>query len=249
LKVVFLGTGGSGGPPGRAHNCILVESQRARIVLDFGESCSWRLHELGLTLCDVDGVFVSHVHADHYVGLFDAVVYSASMGCHSLRLLVPEPIADQVAEAVRSIVPRSLRSGLEARPVGFEGLVVGDVRLSIVESCHSIPCYGAILRGPEALIAYTADTRPCHSLYNAIKRFGVPDLVIHEAALPDNLASLAEEKGHSTPAQAAKALELLGGKGLMALVHLSDASLRQLARATQLPRRLLVPNDMAVVSL
>ena len=243
-----MGTAGPGGPPGRAHNCVLLETASARLVLDFGEACSWRLAELGLTLCDVDAVYVSHGHADHYVGLFDAAVHSLASGCRRLRLALPRPLAAELLELVSSLLPSGLRGEVSVLGVGEEPVRVGDLEVAAAPSCHAVPCYGAVVRSGGSVVAYTADTRPCDGLYRALLRLGRPDLVIHEAALPDHLEGVAAEKGHSTPSAAARAAGELGA-GLVALVHLSEASLRQLLRAARLPGRVLVPSDMAAVSL
>ena len=248
--MVFLGTGGSGGPPGRAHNCVLVESSKARLVLDFGEGCSWRLYELGLTLCDIDAVYVSHLHVDHYVGLFDAAVHSVARGCRRVDVAASEKIAEQVYSVLANALPRSVVDGLKVTGIDRGGLRIGDLMVTPVPSCHAVPCYGVVVsEAGGTSILYTGDTRPCSNLYDEAGRVVEPDMVVHEAALPDHLARVAEEHGHSTPSAAVEAVHSRWPDALVALVHLSADSLRQLLAASRLPRGVLVPSDMTVVSL
>ncbi len=249
MKLVFMGTGGAGGPPGRAHNCILVETDLTRLVLDFGEACSWRLEELGLTLCDIDAVYVSHLHADHYGGLFDAAVRAIAYGCRKLTVAVAEPLAASMEEVIRTL-PRSIASMATvlripvARPFR-----VNDVMLRLAPACHSIECYGVYVEHEGSYILYTGDTSPCPQLYEASPAGKAPKAVIHEAALPDHLADTAKRQGHSTPSQAITAVRERWPNTTIYLIHLSLETLRELARARSLPPNVVVPSDMTVASL
>lgn len=57
---------------GSSGNCILVESGELRLLVDAGNTAkkiSEALGELGLSLCDISGIFVTHEHTDHVSGL------------------------------------------------------------------------------------------------------------------------------------------------------------------------------------
>jgi ribonuclease Z len=62
VMVWFLGTAGAGGIPGRAKNCILVDTGEERILLDAGPGCAERLGEVGYSVCKLDYIFISHSH-------------------------------------------------------------------------------------------------------------------------------------------------------------------------------------------
>jgi ribonuclease Z len=68
LSVVFLGTGGSVPSARRATACVLVRAGGHRILIDAGEGAQ-RQMILSTGLVHVDEIYLTHFHADHYLGL------------------------------------------------------------------------------------------------------------------------------------------------------------------------------------
>jgi ribonuclease Z len=68
LSVVFLGTGGSVPSARRATACVLIRSGGARVLVDCGEGAQRQMiNSTGLV--HVDDIYITHLHADHYLGL------------------------------------------------------------------------------------------------------------------------------------------------------------------------------------
>ena len=68
LSIFFAGTGGSVPSSRRGLPAILIRHGGDRILFDCGEGTQRQLvRSVGLT--DVDCVFVTHLHADHWLGL------------------------------------------------------------------------------------------------------------------------------------------------------------------------------------
>jgi len=68
LSVVFLGTGGSVPSARRATACLLIRAGGARVLVDCGEGAQRQMiHSTGLV--PVDEIYLTHYHADHYLGL------------------------------------------------------------------------------------------------------------------------------------------------------------------------------------
>src|SRR5512132_2878291 len=68
LSVVFLGTGGSVPSARRATACVLIRSGGSRILVDAGEGAQRQMiNSTGLV--QVDDIYITHFHADHYLGL------------------------------------------------------------------------------------------------------------------------------------------------------------------------------------
>ena len=68
LSVFFAGTGGSVPSPRRGLPAMLIRRGGDRILFDCGEGTQRQLvRSVGLT--DVDSVFITHFHADHWLGL------------------------------------------------------------------------------------------------------------------------------------------------------------------------------------
>ena len=68
LDVVFLGTGGSVPSARRNTAGVLVRRGGDRILFDCGEGTQ-RQMQRSIGLIPVDDIFVTHLHADHYLGL------------------------------------------------------------------------------------------------------------------------------------------------------------------------------------
>ena len=243
LRVHFLGVAGAGGPPLYARNCYLVETKHNRLLLDIGEGCGWRLSLLGLSLCDIDYIYVSHSHFDHYSGLFDAGVRAVIEKCsRGVRIAGSPDVLSSLD--VNRLAPSSLPISIVRvqRDLRLEG---GD-RLTLVESTHVVPTYGVLLEtsGGETLY-YTADTEISRSVVEASKK---ADIVLAEATIPDGLEEIALSSKHMTVSQALSLSTGLKEGGLLAIVHRSIESEKQLLKK-QLPKRVVVPSDMCYLSL
>jgi ribonuclease Z len=68
LSLAFLGTGGSVPTARRATACLLVMRGGDRILFDCGEGAQRQMHR-SLGLVQLDEVYITHLHADHYLGL------------------------------------------------------------------------------------------------------------------------------------------------------------------------------------
>ena len=68
LSVVFLGTGGSVPSARRATACVLIRAGGSRILIDAGEGAQ-RQMIASTGLVQVDDIYITHFHADHYLGL------------------------------------------------------------------------------------------------------------------------------------------------------------------------------------
>ncbi len=68
LSVVFLGTGGSVPTARRGTACVLARVGGDRILFDCGEGAQ-RQMQRSTGLVQVDEIYLTHYHADHYLGL------------------------------------------------------------------------------------------------------------------------------------------------------------------------------------
>ncbi|HEX7083280.1 MAG TPA: ribonuclease Z [Gaiellaceae bacterium] len=69
LDLVFLGTSGSAPTAGRAPTALLVRRGGERLLFDCGEGTQRQLMRSTVGLPDLEDVFLTHFHADHYLGL------------------------------------------------------------------------------------------------------------------------------------------------------------------------------------
>jgi len=71
MKITFLGTGGAFSRADvNYHNNALIETDDgSKILIDCGSTALESLHELDVDALGIDGVIVTHIHADHTGGL------------------------------------------------------------------------------------------------------------------------------------------------------------------------------------
>ena len=68
LSIAFLGTGGSVPTARRATACLLVMRGGDRLMIDCGEGSQRQMHR-SLGLVQLDEIYITHLHLDHYLGL------------------------------------------------------------------------------------------------------------------------------------------------------------------------------------
>src|SRR5213594_1231775 len=69
LDVVFLGTSGSMPTAKRALPATLVRRGGERLLFDCGEGTQRQLLRSDVGLVELEEIFLTHFHADHYLGL------------------------------------------------------------------------------------------------------------------------------------------------------------------------------------
>jgi ribonuclease Z len=69
LDLVFLGTSGSAPTASRGPTALLVRRGGDRLLFDCAEGTQRQLMRSTVGLPDLDQIFISHFHADHYLGL------------------------------------------------------------------------------------------------------------------------------------------------------------------------------------
>lgn len=89
LDVVFLGTGGSVPSARRNTAGVLVRRGGDRLLFDCGEGTQ-RQMQRSVGLIEVDDVFITHLHADHYLGL-PGLIKSYEMQDRELPLVIHGP--------------------------------------------------------------------------------------------------------------------------------------------------------------
>lgn len=69
VRVTFLGAGDAFNSGGRCHACYLVSAPSACVLLDCGPTALMALKRDGARVADIDAVFISHLHGDHFAGI------------------------------------------------------------------------------------------------------------------------------------------------------------------------------------
>lgn len=69
MKVKVVGCGDAFGSGGRGHSCFQVVSGGASATLDFGASALVNFNRFNMGSADIDFIFLSHLHGDHFGGI------------------------------------------------------------------------------------------------------------------------------------------------------------------------------------
>lgn len=144
LSVLFAGTGGSVPTARRGLPATLISAGGDRLLVDCGEGTQRQLLRAG-GLPDLDAIFLTHFHADHWLGLpgmlktFDLRGRAAPLtvyGPPGLKALLAglRPLYGRVS------YPIELRELDRHEDVGFDGYVVSSLPVE-----HRIPAYGYAL--------------------------------------------------------------------------------------------------------
>ena len=240
--VTFLGTASA--VPSKLRNVsgILVQtSTNGNILLDCGEGSLSQIYRcFGQQLGDeiilnLNGVFLSHIHADHHLGLVSVL--------QKKEELLKQKGADAIAlkeGRVTIIMPWHNKRWLSAyskycertffNSIDCQTLVdqtsgknlspyLSDLNFRTVKVIHCSEAYGVVIRHLSGWsIVYSGDTRPCGDLVNAGKE---ATLLIHEATFEDELVELAKESNHCTVGEALK-ISAEMNPGFTILTHFSQ---------------------------
>jgi len=101
-----------------------------KLLLDCGHTVPKSLHDLGLSLQDIDGIFISHLHADHVGGLEEVALYNKFvLGGRKMDLLVPSSLKKPLWE-------NCLKAGLHTDGDGLSDYF--NVQTMYASANHSI---------------------------------------------------------------------------------------------------------------
>ncbi|NHN28533.1 MBL fold metallo-hydrolase [Paenibacillus agricola] len=114
LQIQMIGTG-SAFSKKFYNNNALVTCNGFTLLVDCGYTAPRALHELGIEINSIDGLFITHVHADHVGGMEEFAFRLKYTYKHKMKLFVPSKLVD-------SLWNQSLRGGLENKTEGFMGL-------------------------------------------------------------------------------------------------------------------------------
>ena len=145
LQVYFLGTAGALPTPVRNPSCIMIRRGTDTLLFDCGEGAQQQMMRArcGFT---INAIFVSHWHADHFLGIFGLVQTMSFNGrTDPLTIYGPAWVHDFV-ETVKKVSRFNLKFTLDSVElndgswVRFDGYTVTAFAVS-----HGLPALGYVL--------------------------------------------------------------------------------------------------------
>src|SRR3989442_10286700 len=151
LDVLFIGTAGSAPSATRGLPALLVRRGGDKLLFDCGEGTQRQLLRSGVGLIELEEVFVTHFHADHFLGLPGMLKTFALRGRERPLTVYGPPGLRALFQALRPLVGRTNfdLSLVELEP--NQELERDGYRIAAFESRHSVRAYGYALVEHERL--------------------------------------------------------------------------------------------------
>ncbi|WP_316898624.1 ribonuclease Z [Pseudodesulfovibrio indicus] len=195
---------------------LLVESGDSSILLDCGFTATCRFWSLATRPLDLDAVFVSHFHADHYFGLPALVVRSIEEGrTKRLTVLGPNGIESRFNRLMELAYSNAMTKAkfeiffIECVP--GEDFKHSGFRFRFALNDHSMPCLAIRLDAGGKSLYYSGDGKPTDATVDLAEDC---DLVVHEAFTLDEITL-----GHGDVGTSLEMARKSGAKAC-ALVHM-----------------------------
>jgi ribonuclease BN (tRNA processing enzyme) len=224
MRVTVLGKSPSWQDADGACSGYLVQDEHTTVLVDCGSGVFAKLRGV-CNYAVVDGVVISHMHADHFVDLVPfacALTYGPREVGSRPRLLLPP----QGSEALRMLATGGGHGDLMdgAFDVGeydpAQRVDVGSLSFTFAPVPHFIPTNAVRVRSAEGGGCFTFGAD--HRFTDALDAFAADsDLLVLEATLPAHDPE--SSQGHMTAAEAGAVATQCNARRLV-LTHISDES-------------------------
>ena len=226
VAVRYLGTGEAFDEK-RPNMSFILETKTQRLLFDCGYSIPHQLWSVSTAPAYLDGIYISHFHADHCFGLPALVARLGQDGRRAPLRIVGGP-GSQVAAT--NVLEMGYPGILKKTPFSLDFIEIepgaersfGGWVMSTARSYHSRPNYSVRVTADGFVVCYSGDGAPstsCRQLYQRA------DLLIHEAYYPNATG----KRSHASLGEVLTLASDVAAQQLH-LVHLS----RKVARPTDL---------------
>jgi len=149
LHVHFLGTAGSLPSPQRNPPCILIRRGSDTLLFDCGEGAQQQMMraKTGFT---IDAIFVTHWHADHFLGIFGIVETLGFMERTAPLPIYGPPWVVEFVDLIQRINRHTRRFAVTAHPLDHGSVVpFNGYTVRAFATIHGIPGLGYVLEEDE----------------------------------------------------------------------------------------------------
>ena len=193
MKLTLLGTGCPSVDHKRFGPANLISTKKTKILVDCGSGITQRLHQLNISLAEIDVLLFTHLHSDHAVDLYQLIISS----WHSYRVKpwkiygpkgtkkFVKKIMDAWAEERKlriSYESRASAKAFEMQVTEFKSIgsiKIKDLNIKYFEVDHKPVkyAYGFCFTNNSKKLTISGDTRPCENLMKYAQK---SDVLLHE---------------------------------------------------------------------
>jgi len=147
IEITFLGTVSGIPSKYRNHPAIVLEyfsEEKDTLLFDCGEGTQKQLMLSGISFMDINKIFISHWHADHFAGLI-GLIQTMNLEKRTKELKIIGPEAEKFVSDIVDLGYFGLRFPVEAINVPFEGEKIDlvdegeDYQVFSIPVLHTVP--------------------------------------------------------------------------------------------------------------
>ena len=200
MELTLLGTGCPKVDYKRFGPANLISTKMTNILVDCGSGITQRLDQINISTADIDALFLTHLHSDHVIDLYQLIISS----WHSYRT---KPWKVYGPKGTKKFVSKIMNAWQEERMqrIKYENrsstkafniivkefstsgtINIKDLKIKYFEVDHKpVPfAYGFCFLKDNKKLTISGDTRPCEN----IMKFGqLSDVLLHEVFIEDEI--------------------------------------------------------------
>lgn len=224
MKITIIGNSSASPSVGRHPSAQVVQIGTLPILVDCGEGTQYQLIRHKVKYGNIDHVFISHLHGDHFFGLIGLITtYYLNRRNRPLTIYANsslEKILDLQLAISRTSLGFPLIFNFLTPNISETVLETESLKVIAFPLNHSLDTHGFLFTDkhhPSKSYAYCSDTLFAPQIAQYVKNVA---LLYHEATFGDDKAESAITKYHSTARQAAE-LASIAGAGRLLIGHFS----------------------------
>ena len=242
MELILLGTGCPKVDYKRFGPSNLVSSNKTKILIDCGSGVTHRLDQAKVSSANIDALFLTHLHSDHVVDLYQLIISSwhsyrtspwkiyGPKGTKKFITKIMDAWKDERTQRINYEARSSTRAfDIKIKEFKNQGsITIKDIKIKYFEVDHKpVPyAYGFNFIQKNKKLTISGDTRPCEN----IMKFGkYSDVLLHEVFIEGEIQETSKmrtsktlhnvKKYHTTSSEVGKIAKLAKCKKLV-LTHL-----------------------------
>jgi ribonuclease BN (tRNA processing enzyme) len=230
MRLTIIGCGDAFGAGSRLQTSFHVRSGPSTFLIDCGVTSLIGMHRLGISPNDIDTVFVTHLHGDHFGGLPWLLIDAKYVSNRTRPLIVtgPKGIEERFITAAEALYPNAttVEREFDLTFVEYEErkpLKVGEVTVTPFEVHHpsGAPPYALRFNIDGKVLAFTGDTGWVEALHDVAKDADlfISECFQYDVTLPIHLDYKTIDANY----------EKLGAKRML-LTHMGEAMLAEMGK-------------------